>query len=249
MDWIYLSPHLDDVALSCGGLLWEQAQQGDIPAVWTICTGDPPPGPLSPFVEELHQRWEVGRDAMLVRRSEDLISCTLMGARYLHLPIPDCIYRLSPQDGQALYTSEESIFDPLHQDELGLAEKLTALLAQKLQERTQPEQFKLVSPLALGGHVDHRLTRAAAEQLGFPLWYYADYPYVIENAADIPSKLPPGGELEVYPISEAGLDAWMESIEAHSTQISTFWADKKAMENAIQDYARKHGGIRLWSIP
>ena len=28
MRWIYLSPHLDDAVLSCGGLIFEQSRQG-----------------------------------------------------------------------------------------------------------------------------------------------------------------------------------------------------------------------------
>ena len=58
MEWIYFSPHLDDVALSCGGLAWEQSQSGSPVQVWTICAGDPPARPLSAFAEELHERWE-----------------------------------------------------------------------------------------------------------------------------------------------------------------------------------------------
>lgn len=249
MQWIYLSPHLDDVALSCGGMLWEQAQSAEVPAVWTICAGDPPPGPLSPFAETLHQRWGVGREAILARRREDVLSCTRLGARYMHLPIPDCIYRRSPYSGQALYASEEAIFGALHPDELDLVSELTAFLAQKLHKWTIADQVKLLSPLGLGGHVDHRLTRAAAEGLGLSLSYYADYPYVMENEVDTNSIIPPGCELETYPISKAGLQAWVASIAAHRTQISTFWADPKAMERAIHAYAGENGGVRLWSTP
>lgn len=249
MQWIYLSPHLDDVALSCGGLLWEQAQNGDLPLVWTVCAGDPPPEPLSPFAEELHQRWRVERDAVQVRRSEDVISCARLGAGYHHFDLPDCIYRRSPQHGQALYTTEEAIFGSLHPDESGLVGEMAALLAQKLHDIANPELFKLVSPLAIGGHVDHRLTRAVAERLGQPLWYYADYPYVAGNAESIPSHIPQGWEMRVYPVSQSGLKAWVDSIAAHRTQISTFWADEQIMRSDILAYARESGGVRLWSPP
>ncbi|MBN2499463.1 MAG: PIG-L family deacetylase, partial [Anaerolineales bacterium] len=55
---IYLSPHLDDVALSCGGLVWEQAQAGMAVEVWSVCAGDPPPGELSEYARSLHARWD-----------------------------------------------------------------------------------------------------------------------------------------------------------------------------------------------
>ena len=68
MEWIYLSPHFDDVALSCGGLLWEQAQAGEGASVWTICAGEVPAGQLSPFAQSLHERWEKGQGAAVQRR-------------------------------------------------------------------------------------------------------------------------------------------------------------------------------------
>lgn len=249
MTWIYLSPHLDDVALSCGGLLWEQAQKDRLIDIWTICAGDLPPVPLSSFAKSLHLRWEVGRDAALVRRNEDAASCTVLGARFYHFPFPDCIYRRSPLSGEALYASEAAIFGPLHSDETGLVEDLARHLARKLHTQYELVQLKLVCPLALGGHVDHRLVRAAAELLDCPLWYYADYPYVVENADDIPGKLPDGWELEGFPISAAGMHAWVESVAAHRSQIDTFWPDIDAMEDAIREYARSYGGVRLWRPP
>ena len=96
MNWIYLSPHFDDVALSVGGLLWEQSQAGERVSIWTICGGDPPPGDFSPFAEALQARWETGAQSMIIRRAEDIESCHLLGAESVHLSIPDCI-NLVPQ--------------------------------------------------------------------------------------------------------------------------------------------------------
>jgi len=42
MHWIYLSPHLDDAVLSCGGIIWQQVQSGHQVEIWTICAADPP---------------------------------------------------------------------------------------------------------------------------------------------------------------------------------------------------------------
>src|SRR5512147_1498099 len=107
MEWIYLSPHFDDVALSCGALVWEQATAGHTVNIWTVCAGDQPPGPLSPFAKKLHQRWETGGDAVYLRRREDIQSCAQMGAAYRHFSIPDCIYRGS---SEPFYNSEEALF-------------------------------------------------------------------------------------------------------------------------------------------
>ncbi len=241
VQWIYLSPHLDDAALSCGGLLWEQSQAGDAVSVWTICAGDPPAGPLSPFAASMHERWETGLEAAVLRREEDLKSCLLMGAAHRHFSLPDCIYRRDPATGQPLYASEEAIFAAL----LPVEEALVQTLAEEI-GRHLPKEVQLVCPLTLGNHVDHQLTRAAAERIGRPLWYYADYPYALEEAVRLHDLLPAGWRQETFPISKAGLEAWIRSVSAHASQISSFWEDLPAMQRALRAYCQKEGGARLW---
>ncbi len=244
MDWIYLSPHPDDVALSCGGLLWEQAQAGNRAQVWTICASDPPAGPVSPFAAALQARWGTPFEASRQRRLEDVQSCNVMRAAYWHFPLPDCIYRRADKAGAYLYTSEESLFGPLDEREAGLVEWLREVFAQKL-----PEGVQLACPLSLGGHVDHRLTRLAAERLGQTLWYYADYPYVLDHGHQLAQFIQPSWQARWFPISEAGMAAWEAAVAAHHSQISTFWTDAEAMRAALRAYARQEGdspGVRLW---
>jgi hypothetical protein len=42
---------------SAGGLLHKQSQAGARVVVVTVCTGNPPSGPLSAFAQEIHERW------------------------------------------------------------------------------------------------------------------------------------------------------------------------------------------------
>ena len=240
MNWIYLSPHLDDVALSVGGLLWEQSQAGEQVSIWTICGGDPPPGDYSPFAESLHNRWQTGAEAMLVRRLEDIEACQILGADYLHFDIPDCIYRQSPITGEPLYASEQALWNPVHPDEEAVITKLAEQMKEQL-----PADSKMICPLTLGNHIDHRLTRAAAERRGIPLWFYADYPYLLEadNLQEL-EKL----RSTVTPISPDGVLAWQEAVAAHSSQISTFWENRVEMQAAIQAYSQKMTGVKLFSL-
>jgi LmbE family N-acetylglucosaminyl deacetylase len=244
MRWIYLSPHLDDAALSCGGLIWEQGASGEPASIWTICAGDPPEQVLSPFAESLHARWGTGLAAAEQRRQEDLRSCARIKAECVQLSIPDCIYRQHPQTGAYLYACEEAIIGPLHPAEAALVEELSAELARRL-----PGGSKVVAPLALGGHVDHRLVRAAAEQLALPadaLWYYADYPYVLQSAGELDELRRSNWQTRQHPVSAAALSAWQASIAAHASQISTFWPDLGAMEAAMRAYWAQNQGVLLW---
>jgi LmbE family N-acetylglucosaminyl deacetylase len=244
MNWIYLSPHLDDAALSCGGLIWQQNGFGQTAQVWTICAGDPPSGRLSAFAESLQERWGTGRDAIRERRLEDAASCGWLNAPYRHFDIPDCIYRQAQGNGVFLYPSEEALFGPLHAAEMGLVDSLSAELLHSL-----PPQAQIVCPLAIGGHVDHMLTRTAAEQMGKTLYYYADFPYVLSVNDQVEILRQSGWKAIAFPIQEPGLAAWGRAVAAHDSQISTFWPSTEAMQVALRDYAQSMGGVRLWQPP
>ncbi|HVN54414.1 MAG TPA: PIG-L family deacetylase [Anaerolineaceae bacterium] len=241
MTWIYLSPHLDDAAFSCGGWIWEQARRGERVEVWTICAGDPPGGPLSPFAEELHVRWGAGAEAAAARREEDVQSCRELGAGYRHFSIPDCIYRVRPETGEPVIRGEDDLFDLDNPPEPGLVEELAALLAEQL-----PRDAALVSPLALGNHVDHRLVRKAAERArpgGQELFYYFDYPYIFKEGVRPEAA---GGLTPVEgEISRAGLAAWQAAIAAHASQISSFWAGLDEMRAVLEGYWANGGG-KVW---
>ena len=240
MEWIYLSPHFDDVALSCGGLVWELVKSGDEVSVWTICAGEPPPGPISQFAQSLQERWDTGQDAVSIRKVENLRSCQIMGATPIDFSIPDAVYRCSPVDGAPMYVSDADLFAELRPEEIQLVESLMIEL-----DKTLPPDCELVCPLALGGHVDHRLVRKAVEELGRAVWYYADFPYLIDL-----DETPIEQELEMshkfFPISERGLTAWEASVAAHSSQISTFWSSASQMQEAVRAYWEPVRGLRLW---
>lgn len=242
MEWIYLSPHFDDVAFSCGGLVWEQVESGEKVSVWTICAGDVPAGQISQYANSLHKRWETDRGAVNKRRAENMLANRGMGATSRNFSIPDAIYRSSPVDGFPMYTSDSDLFSEIRLDEIHQIEILRDELDQAL-----PLDCELVSPLALGGHVDHYLVRTAAEQLNRRLWYYADFPYSINPEQDLDES---DREMEglLFPISEVGLRVWQESVAAHESQLSTFWSGTDQMREAIRAYWEPIKGIRLWKI-
>lgn len=241
--WIYLSPHLDDAALSCGGLIWDQTSSGEAVTVLTIFAGDPPSGPLSPFAHSLHVRWETGEGAVARRREEDLKACARLLAVPRHLELPDCIYRRSPKTGEALYDSEASLGNSIHPHELSLVTALSE------QFSVQPEGAQLVSPLAIGRHVDHRLVRAAAERSGRALLYYADYPYILQDPAGLEALIRSGWEPVGFPLPDTGLEAWQEAVAAYGSQISSFWPGTDEMRQAIEAYATSRWGLSLWRRP
>ena len=245
MIWIYLSPHLDDAVLSCGGLIHKQVRQGDQVAVWTICAGDPPKEPFSDFAQGQHAMWNLDGEAAAARRVEDQQACEALGASWRHFSVPDCIYRRSPDDGRALYASEEAIFGPVDPAEGPLISGLAEDLARGL-----PAGAQVVIPLGVGGHVDHRLTCHAAGSLPFFLWYYAELPYVNRNSDWMDGASPlqgdPDWESQRFPLGADDLDAWQAGVAAYGSQLPVFWPSTDEMRKGIIDYAGQVGGARIW---
>lgn len=244
MKWIYLSPHLDDVVFSCGGLAWEQAQAGDEVHIWTICAGHPPGDDLSSYAEMLHESWGVKDDIVAHRREEDRRACSILGAVPRHFEIPDCIYRRAPQREGWLYTSEESIFGGLEAVEKSLVE----MLALQLSERLSNED-RVISPLGIGNHVDHELTRKAVHRLRQEVSFYADYPYVREEENRPVLQILEASDdwmREDLPISPAGLAAWQEASTCYRSQIDIFWEDERDLRKEIEEYSSSMAGVKLW---
>lgn len=243
MTTIYLSPHLDDVALSCGGLVWQQIQAGEQVVIWTICAGDPPVGKLSFYAASMHARWNIGQNAASHRRDEDERSCDILGASFRHLTLPDAIYRRHPDTDKPLYDSDGKLFGKLADIEADLVAELHQQLENEL-----PLHSHLICPLAVGRHVDQQLARAAAEGLIQHIAYYADYPYIISHPEQVDLLLTEGWKKRINPISSEALSIWQQAVAAHTSQISTFWQDEFAMFVAIEKYSQQQGGIATWHI-
>jgi LmbE family N-acetylglucosaminyl deacetylase len=239
MRWIYISPHFDDAVLSCGGLIWEQTHTGIPVEIWTICAGSPPPGPLSPFAQAIHDSWNTGtaEETVALRRIEDQNSCRRVGAQVVHFPVSDCIYRRS-RTGSLLYA--QGIFGGLNPRDESVIEEVVSLLSARINQYDV-----LVCPLGIGAHVDHLIVRAALERLNRPLWYYADIPYYFKDPDSLPGATN-GLMAKNFYVSAEGLQAWQESIAAHKSQISILFEDETDMRQKIRDYAQKFEGLRLW---
>jgi LmbE family N-acetylglucosaminyl deacetylase len=249
--WIYLSPHFDDAVFSCGGLIWQQSQAGQAVEIWTVCAGDIPSGPLTPFAQELHARWGTGLASVEVRRAEDEAACRIVGAAWRHFSLPDCIYRRlpplpgdPPDAGAPVITRNDDLWLPVSPGEASLVNQVADWLRQGL-EQAGPD-VRLVSPLGVGGHIDHRLVRAAAENLGRPLWYYADYPYAVKNGFDPVKWLGKNRQVYARPISKGAVCAWQAATAAYDSQLSSFWPGLEKMRLEIFTYAQTPQGHSLF---
>jgi len=122
---------------------------------------------------------------------------------------------------------------------------LIETLAEQLRLELEDDDT-LITPLAIGNHVDHQIVRAAAETLERPLLYYADFPYIVGNEHLIGYRMPVGARGEQQPISEQGLAQWQAAVAAYQSQLTTFWPDAATRESALHSYWSHARGLQLW---
>ncbi len=240
MKQIYLSPHLDDAVYSCGGKIAQDIRRGNSVEIWTVFAGDPS-SDLTPFALELHARWGAGAESVAKRRAEDIAACGMLGVGHRHLPHPDCIYRRLPLSDEPVIRTNDDLFLPVRPEE-------QALILQIRDEFLQlnPENRPFYCPLVIGGHMDHRLVRAAAESTGSPLIYYADFPYAADPSFDLESFIPSGCEPQEVTLAEEDLREWTAAAAAYSSQYSSFWPSIEGMQSAIRAYSRTVPGHTVW---
>lgn len=241
-DHLYLSPHLDDIPLSCGGRVWQQTQRGESVLILVITAGDPPLDNLPPFADGLHRAWGIAHESpVATRREEDSAANTILGALYEHWPLFDCIYRHNPRTGEPIIVDEEGLFGAASRN---VDEAFVADIAARL---ANYEAHNVYVPLAIGSHIDHWQTRYAAERVFDNLLYYEDTPYVHT----------PGSLYKVIgsdsawrarstALSEAALNAKLEACAAYPSQMPWLFGDDRAMRRDITNYVQLVGGERLW---
>ena len=92
---IFLSPHFDDIALSCGGMAARLSRMGArCLGVTVFAAPAPDGGVLSPFAEELHGKWRGASGQTIaaineVRREEERAALRLLGLEPVWLDFPD----------------------------------------------------------------------------------------------------------------------------------------------------------------
>jgi LmbE family N-acetylglucosaminyl deacetylase len=240
-DCIVFSPHLDDAALSCGGQIFAATQRGERVLIVTVTAGDPV-APVSTYAAGLHRRWQLN-DATAARRQEDIAACAILGAEPLHWAVPDCIYRVDAH-GAPYYVSDADIFGPVAAAEMALVDQLAAQMC------ALPPARQLLVPLTVGHHVDHLLTRLAAEAAfgSAALLYYEDYPYAQQHGKldQVIAQGREGWQADIVALDAAALKAKFDAVYAFHSQISTFFHDRADLEAQIGGYAAAIGGERRW---
>jgi LmbE family N-acetylglucosaminyl deacetylase len=267
---VFLSPHPDDVALSCGGLVAILRDSGEEATIVTIyggagsavrltryqqralgfdreadLRGDPEPTDPDEANAPAPESAPIPERVMEVRRQEDKVFARLVGAKLIGLELPDAVFRG--------YIGPQLFGSPRSDDPAPIGELRAALSGIQVD--------RLYIPLSIGGHVDHRQARRAAiallTEIGSPFAdraaFYEDFPYAMavgfegldQLDPEIRPSLPIGASLTPeYVEVGASLDRKVDALRAYESQIDhLFGEDSDSVGVAVRTHTTAIGEL------
>jgi LmbE family N-acetylglucosaminyl deacetylase len=181
---VIMSPHLDDAVLSCGALVAHLARRCPVTVVSVFTAAAPPPWSLSARRHLRSLGVADAEDFFEQRRAEDSKVLAEIGAEVVHLGLRDALFRRVGEvaDEQACARRRPAYpafrFDAargrIARTDAGLPAEVAARIRDVVRETGARVLF---APLGVGRHVDHLITRRAAQYLGLGTVYYSDFPY------------------------------------------------------------------------
>ena len=264
MAHVFVAPHPDDVALSCGGLVARLRERGEDVAVLTLFSGTGGARRLTPYQREALgfgtgsalRDADAAAEAMARRRLEDERFAAFAGVSTALLDLPDAVFRG--------YEGDDQLLGAPRADDPAPVAALRGELARLARDGIGIE--RLYCPMGIGRHVDHQLARDAGlalladgpdGSLPFASWagrvaLYEDFPYAhwsgFSGLADLPAgalgALPGGVALRPELTDVAGvLERKVEGIAQYASQMDRLFGGAGPMAEAVRAYAARVAGI------
>ena len=214
-----ISPHLDDAIFSVGALLWSLRRRGWRVVVATVFAGNVERPSGFALACQLDKGLAADVDYMALRRDEDRQACKTIDVEPRHLPLLE-----APHRG---YSNAAALFHsvlPTDRVQIQVQAELAAVLTD-----VQPEV--VLAPLAVGGHVDHLITRSAVEAIFAPrrLRLWEDWPY-IDSIGTIDRRC-----ANRLPLSEDALCAKTQACACYVSQLGFQFGGAAALSDRLQN--------------
>lgn len=223
---LFVSPHLDDAVLSCGGVIASIVRQGGEAVVLTVFAGANGGRKLAPYAARYHAK--CGLSDFWTRRWEDIEACELLGAGFVHLRFPEILYRYD-RHGRPRAEGRGDLFSALRADDEAIVAAVGVELRRWI-ERLRPAV--VCGPAGFGEHVDHLIVnialRRAVSDIGSEAprcWLYEDMPYAAtgDRTAAIQAALAKAAEPVVRQLAEPDWSRKLRAIEAYRSQLASIW--------------------------
>ena len=240
MTVLFLSPHLDDVAFSCGGTVAALAAGRRCVVATVFTRGVPDPAGFA-LDCQTSKGIDPSVDYMALRRDEDRRACAVLGARPRHLDLPE-----APHRG---YDDAAALFAGVRDDDRVDGEPTVFVVARvvgRLLDELGPDL--LFAPAGYGRHADHRLVLDAV--LGVladrsdppPLFLYRDAPYVIREPHAAPAFA--GATAVERTDVAATLPAKLDACACYGSQLGFQFGGEARMRRVLTEFAAAEGAGR-----
>jgi LmbE family N-acetylglucosaminyl deacetylase len=224
---LFLSPHLDDVAFSCGATLARLKARGWTVALVTVFTRSVPRPTGFALACQTDKGIAPEIDYMALRRQEDRNFAALMNVdRLVWADLPE-----APHRG---YVKKTLFAPPRVEDRIG----------PEMRERLVPWMNELrpdvvFAPQALGSHVDHVQLVRMLPELGVEgartLWY-RDTPYAVRQPDARPDATLPGNLTPLAVEVTEHLPRKVAGCNCYRTQVGFQFGGERAVETTLNGF-------------
>jgi LmbE family N-acetylglucosaminyl deacetylase len=233
----FLSPHLDDAALSAGGLLSWLQDKTEVQVITFFTQADHGPESLSvkSFLKQCG--YSDANTLYTERRAEDKAILEKFQLSVKHQNYVDALWRKIPhpawwRKAAAHILAEFLYVYPIYRIHIisgkvsprdnQLQEKIREDIATMTQNNTS---FALFAPIGIGKNVDHLLIRTVAQKY-FPdnTIYWTDFPYSLHAQAD--QDYIKHNNLKMFSFDK-NLDDKIEMIKGYHTQVDALFSSKQ----------------------
>ncbi len=246
---VYIAAHFGDAVLSCGDQIAWQHLRGEAVLVLTLFAGVPDLPAYSSFAS---MYTALGGDKPYsARLQEEVAALRQLDAPFRGASYWPALFRKRP-GGDWAYPTQEKLYGEVLPSELAIVGDIATSMNTVL----QPGRDILYAPLAAGGHVDYKLTRAVAEKmasLGYPLYFYEDFPFAEEeNAIANALRTPTQWQARLLHPPDEAWQAQLAALQAYPILLTTLFGSEQTAKERLQHYRTHLGGLpgrpalRLW---
>jgi len=214
---VFLSPHQDDAALSCGELLSQLNGKTELTIINFFTKAHNKPYTLSAKKFLQTSGYEDANKLYEERRKEDKKALSTFKAKIIDLDLQDALFRkkkhssflgnILPEFSHIYPTYRWHVIKKIAKDDYAVSE-----LKKKLKV-FKNKKILVFAPYGIGGHADHKIVRQVCEELFDEYILYSDFPYNIILRTN-GSKLAKGNKYEL----ELKMDKKEKLIRGYKTQ-------------------------------
>ncbi|RAW94328.1 MULTISPECIES: PIG-L family deacetylase [unclassified Photorhabdus] len=255
---LFLSPHLDDVALSAGGLIHKLVSENQKVVILTFFT-EYDENITSHYSHSAHNDNMYSFIKLYSKRvNEDIAFCNKLSAIPIHGKILDCIYR-TDQYGEPMYKNSAMIYSgQIHKSDD--ASDMAQDLIDKTLLNYQPDY--IYAPLGIGRHVDHIIINNLVNNIKgshkLKILLYEDFPYVLGeypviNPDSLENALLRNNKFDKHAILvDIDLKEKVQNILFYESQLEPLFDNKSNILISLEKYHRTINEIkaqeRFWLI-